>query len=130
MTPPTINSQTVEVATIAADGATLDEPLTPRDAWTVEAVDAFLRQNAEFQAAYPGATLVRVESNRGVADNRQGRYYLRYRYDTGATEFWGYLSRQPTFDFKRGVVGVVATPETRPRHDTYWLGHVRADAIP
>ncbi|HYQ90753.1 MAG TPA: hypothetical protein VES89_01425 [Candidatus Competibacteraceae bacterium] len=112
MSQQTLNDQTVDVAIIAADGATLQETLTPREAWTVQAVDAVLKQNAEFQAAYPGATLVRVESNRGVADNRQGRYYLRYQSDHGATEFWGYLSRQPTFDFKKGIVGVVATPHT------------------
>ena len=112
MRQQTLNGQAAEVAIIAADGATLDEPLTPREAWTVQAVNAVLKQNAEFQAAYPGATLVRVESNRGVAENRQGRYYLRYRYDKGTTEFWGYLSRQPTFDFRKGIVGIVATPET------------------
>ena len=77
------------MAIIAADGAPLEETLTPREAWTVQAVDAFLKSNAEFQAAYPDAQLERVESNRGVAENRQGRYYLRYHYDHGATEFWG-----------------------------------------
>jgi hypothetical protein len=112
MMPQTLNGQPVEVAIIAADGAMLDELLTPREAWTAQAVDAYLNRNAEFQAAYPGAKLVRVESNRGIAENRHGRYYLRYQYDHGATEFWGYLSRQPAFDFKKGVVGVVATPDT------------------
>ena len=109
MTQQLLNGQSAEVAIIAADGATLTETLTPREAWTVEAVDAFLKQNAEFQAAYPGATLMRVESNRGVQENRQGRYYLRYHHDGGATEFWGHLSAKPKFDFKKGVVGIVAT---------------------
>lgn len=112
MTQHTLNGQSVEVAIIAADGASLNETLTPREAWTVEAVDAFLKHHAEFQAAYPGATLVRVDSNRGVADNRQGRYYLRYQYHTGATEFWGYVSATPKFDFRKGTVGIVAAPET------------------
>lgn len=52
----------------------LTEILTPREAWTVGAVDAFLKDHAEFQAAYPGATLERVESNRGFQENCQGRY--------------------------------------------------------
>lgn len=111
MSQQTINSQTVEVAIIATDGTTLDDILTPRETWTVQAVDAFLKGNTEFQAAYPGAQLERVESNRGVQENRQGRYYLRYRYATGVTEFWGYVSTKPTFNFKKGVVGVVATPD-------------------
>lgn len=112
MMPQTLNAQAVEVTIIAADGATLPETLTPRETWTVQAVDAYLKGNAEFQSTYPGATLVRVESNRGVQENRHGRYYLRYQYDHGATEFWGYLSTTPKFDFKKGVVGVVAAPDT------------------
>src|SRR5512147_1464722 len=109
MSQQTLNNQTVEVAIIAADGATRNEPLTPREAWTVAAVDAFLKGNAEFQAAYPGARLAQVESNRGVQENRQGRYYLRYQYDHGTTEFWGHLSIKPKFDFRKGIVGIVAT---------------------
>ena len=112
MSQQTINDHDVEVIIIAADGATLNAALTPREQWTVQAVDAFLKGNAEFQAAYHGAKLERVESNRGVQENRQGRYYLRYRYATGVAEFWGYVSTKPTFNFKKGVVGVVATPDT------------------
>ena len=52
----------------------LNEILTPREAWTVGAVDAFLKGHGEFQTAHPGAQLKRVESNRGVAENCQGRY--------------------------------------------------------
>ena len=112
MSQQTLNGQAVEVVIIAADGTTLDEPLTPREAWTVQAVDTFLKGNAEFQVAYPGAKLERVETNRGVQENRQGRYYLRYHHDGGATEFWGYLSTKPKFDFRKGIVGIVATPDT------------------
>ena len=75
-------------------------------------MESLLRANDEFQAAYPDARLVWVESNRGVPENRQGRYYLRYHHDHGATEFWGYLSSKPRFDFKKGVVGVVVAPDT------------------
>src|SRR5512144_2944603 len=112
MDTQTINGHPVDVVIIAADGATRDEPLTPRERWTVAAVDAVLKGNPAFQAAYPGAQLVRVDANRSVAETRQGRYYLRYQYAGGATELWGYLSRTPRFDFKEGVVGVVATPAT------------------
>ena len=115
MSQQTLNDQAVEVAILTADGTTLNDTLTPREAWTVQAVDAFLKSNTEFQAAYPGARLERVDSNRGVAENRQGRYYLRYHYEHGATEFWGYLSTQPKFNFKKGVVGVVAMPDTPKR---------------
>ena len=112
MSQQTINGQIVEVVIIAADGTTLEETLTPRETWTVQAVDVFLKGNAEFQAAYQGAKLERVESDRGVQENRQGRYYLRYHHDSGVTEFWGYLSAKPKFDFKKGVVGIVAAPNT------------------
>ena len=52
-------------------------------------MDTFLKANAEFQAAYPGAKLERVESNRGVEERHQGRYYLRYHHDGGATGYPG-----------------------------------------
>jgi len=52
-----------------------------------------------------------VESNRGVQENRQGRYYLRYHHDGGTTEFWGHLSAKPKFDFRKGIIGIVATPD-------------------
>lgn len=111
MSQQIINDQAVEVAILRADGTTLNETLTPRKAWTVQTVDAFLKGNAEFQAAYPGARLTRVESNQGLDEHRQGRYYLRYHHEHGATEFWGYLSTQPKFNFKKGVVGVVTTSD-------------------
>ena len=113
MSRDTINGQSVEVVVIGPDGKTLDTPLTPRERWTVAAVDQAIRSNAAVQAAYPEAALQRVDSMRGVSERRRGRYYLRYHWAQGHTEFWGYLSpKQPTFDFKKGVVGVVATPDT------------------
>jgi len=67
----------------------------------------------EFRTAYPGATLVRVDSMRGVDEHRNGRYYLRYQWQGGRTEMWGHVSRKtPSVDCKKGVVGVVATPDT------------------
>jgi hypothetical protein len=47
--------------------------LTPRELATVEAVNAALKVHPEFQAAYRGARLERVESMRGVDERRQGR---------------------------------------------------------
>jgi hypothetical protein len=113
MSCDTLNGQTVDVIAIGPDGKTVDTPLTPRERWTVEAVDRVIRDNAAAQHAYPEATLQRVDSMRGVSEHRHGRYYLRYHWAQGSTEFFGYLSpKQPTFDFKKGIVGVVATPDT------------------
>jgi hypothetical protein len=107
MTAQTINGATVEII-IDADGKTLtDAALTTREAATVEAVDAALRADAGFQSAYLGAALERVESMRGVDEKRNGRYYLRYRYTGGVTEFWGHVGRELKIDFKKGVVVVV-----------------------
>src|SRR5512144_2944607 len=100
MDTQTINGHPVDVVIIAADGATRDEPLTPRERWTVAAVDAVLTGNPAFQAAYPAAQLVRVDANRSVAETRQGRYYLRYHDAGGAMHFWGYRSSSARVDFK------------------------------
>lgn len=108
MTTQTINGTTVEIVVILADGKT--DPaaaLDAREAATVAAVDAALRADAAFQTAYPQAVLERVDSMRGVAETRNGRYYLRYRYAGGVTEFWGHVGKQPKLDFKKGIVGVV-----------------------
>ena len=62
---------------------------------------------------YPGANLSHVESNRGVADNRHGRFYLRYALKAKApVEFFAYVSSHPTVDLKKGVVGVVVSPSS------------------
>jgi hypothetical protein len=108
MTTQVINEATVEVVIIAADGKTVpDTPLTDREAATVVAVDQTLQATENFQTAYPQAILERVESMRGVDEKRNGRYYLRYRYAGGVTEFWGHVGRELKIDFKKGVVGVV-----------------------
>jgi len=80
--------------------------LKEREVATVEAVDTLLRAEAQFKAAYPATQLVHVESNRGVNEHRQGRYYLRYQHDKGTAEFWGHVAKSPTVEFKKGVVGV------------------------
>jgi hypothetical protein len=108
MTIQTLNGATVEIVAINADGKTEAEAiLTAREAVTVEAVDQALRATVSFQTAYPQAVLERVESMCGVDETRNGRYYLRYRYAGGVTEFWGHVGRELKIDFKKGVVGVV-----------------------
>ena len=116
MKTQTINGAAVEIDVIAADGKT--DPaamLDARETATVEAVDQALRATASFRTAYPQAALVRVESMRGVDEKRNGRYYLRYRYAGGVTEFWGHIAKQLKIDFKKGIVGVVleTDPSTR-----------------
>ena len=61
------------------------------------------------QIAYPQAVLEQVESMRGIEEKRNGRYYLRYRYFGGATEFLGHVNRDLKIDFKKGIVGVLVT---------------------
>jgi hypothetical protein len=58
------------------------------------------------QNLWPGP-LEWVESMRGMDEHQEGRYYLRYHSASGATEFWGHVSRKPKLDFKKGRVGVV-----------------------
>jgi len=72
----------------------------------VEAADTLLRADVQCTAADPTAQLARVESNRGVNEHRQGRYYLRYQQAKEIAEFWGYVAKTPTVDFKKGIVGV------------------------
>ena len=107
MARQSINGQEVEVVIIAADGKTdFQAMLTEREVATVGAVDTLLRADTQFTTAYPAAQLVHVESNRGVNEHRQGRYYVRYQYDKGTAEFWGHVAKTPSLDFKKGVVGV------------------------
>src|SRR5262249_31818282 len=97
----------VEVVVMAPDGrADPSATLTEREIATLTAVDATLRANAQFQAAYPGAQLEHVESMRGGNERRNRRHYLRYRYRTNAAEFWGHVAKVPKIDFKKGIVGV------------------------
>ena len=103
MSKQTINGDEVEVRVFAPDGTMeTSAALTERELATVQAVDAALKDNPEFQAAYPGARLEWVESMRGMDEHREGRYYLRYHSASGATEFWGHVSRKSKVDFKKG----------------------------
>ena len=110
MSKQMINGEEAEakVKVFAPDGTMeASTALTERELATVQAVDAALKANPEFQAVYPDARLELVESMRGMDEHREGRYYLRYHSASGATEFWGHVSRKPKLDFKKGRVGVV-----------------------
>jgi len=107
MARQSINGHDIEVVLIAADGKTDSQALlNRREAATVAAVDTTLRADAQFTTTYPSAQLVRVESNRGVNEHRQGRYYLRYQHTGGTAEFWGHVAKTASVDLKKGVVGV------------------------
>ena len=86
MSKQLINGDEVEVKVFAPDGTMESSAaLTERELATVQAADAALKANPEFQAAYPGARLEWVESMRGVDEHQEGRYYLRYQYASGPT---------------------------------------------
>lgn len=101
-----INEQEVQTVVITPAGSESAERLTPQEVRVIEELDKALRSNLEFQRAYPGAKLTRVDSMRALADHQPGRYYLRYENRETTTEFWGYLSPHPRLDFKQGLVGV------------------------
>lgn len=106
-----INGVDVEISIISADSDE-NSTLSPRELWTIEAVDAALRANRQFKASYPDALLSRVEDMRDLDERERGRYYLRYQVGPSATEFWGYISKKPVFNFKRGLVGIVPDDKT------------------
>lgn len=101
-----INGQEAEVCVIAADGTELGEALRPDERALLDRIDAALKADAGFRAACPGARLVRVDSNRGLGDREEGRFYLRYQYQGGGiTELWGNAADGVGVDLKLGVVG-------------------------
>jgi hypothetical protein len=106
MQSETINGQAVEICVIAEDGSELAEGLTAHERELLERIDATLRADAGFKAAHAEAKLVRVDSNRGLADTDEGRFYLRYQHQGGMAEFWGNLADVLTVDIKGGIVGV------------------------
>jgi len=113
-----IGQAEVEVAVFGADGQEVQEPLTARERWTLEALDSTLHGNAEFQKQYPGAVLDRIEVMRGIDEVGAGRYYLHYRTSATAApvEFWGGLSKgkKATVNVKTGQMTVPAGPQTPP----------------
>ena len=103
----TINGQQVETLVNNADGTPGGNDFTPQELAVVTAADTALHQDANFQNAYPGARLSRVESNRGVEDHRDGRFSLRYDVPGQVPqEFWAHVAKEGHVNLKTGVVGV------------------------
>jgi hypothetical protein len=107
MKAPLLNGQDgVDIQIIAEDGTPLNVDLLPDEAVTFERIDRTLKSNPAFQTAYPNAKLTRIDLNRGIQENEAGRYYLRYQYDSGVTEFWGHYASDIYVDCDQGLVGV------------------------
>ena len=96
----------IDIQIIAKDGTTLELDLLPDEITTIESLDRTLKAHPGFQSAYPNARLVHIDSNRGIQDSEAGRYYLRYQYDTGITEFWGHRSDSTYVDCDQGLAGI------------------------
>ena len=96
----------IDVQIIAEDGTSLNQDLLPTEAIFFESLDRALKANPEFQAAYPNAKLIRIDSNRGIRESEAGRYYLRYQHDKGITEFWGHHASSTYVDCDQGLLGI------------------------
>ena len=96
----------IDVQVIAEDGSSLGQDLLPDEAAAIESLDRELKADPGFQCAYPNAKLVRIDSNRGIQDSDAWRYYLRYQYDAGTTEFWGHHASRNYVDFEQGLVAI------------------------
>ena len=103
-----IGQADVEVVIFDAGGRPVEEPMTPRERWTVEALNATLLADPTFGKQYPGAALERVEVMRGIEELGAGRYYLRYRTSAAPApvEFWGGLAKgkKAAINLKTGQV--------------------------
>ena len=107
MTAQLLNGQDgIDIQIIDADGTTLNLGLLPDEVATLESIDRTLKTNPVFQSAYPNAKLIRIDSNRGIKEGEAGRYYLRYQYDSGITEFWGHYASNTYVDCYQGLVGI------------------------
>lgn len=96
----------IEVQVIAEDGSSLGQDLRSDETVAIESLDHTLKADPGFQSAYPNAKLVRIDSNRGIQNSEAGRYYLRYQYENGVTEFWGHHVKKAYVDCEQGLVGV------------------------
>jgi hypothetical protein len=96
----------IDVVIISEDGTSLNLDLLPNEVIAFESLDRALKSNPKFQAAYPNAKLIRIDSNRGIKESDAGRFYLRYHYDKGITEFWGHHAKRAYVDCDQGLVGI------------------------
>jgi hypothetical protein len=132
-----MNLERVSIVVIAPDGQPLAEGLNSRELAMLEAVDTALRAVKEFQLEFPDAVLERVESMRGVADDADGRLYLRYLTvkNLVPVEFWGGVAATPNLDWVAGHVRVsesnIAAQMTRAaKIETQIISPVKADSMP
>jgi hypothetical protein len=103
-----INSQDIEAIVIASDGTEVAEELQPGELVLLAKIDVALKADARFAKACPAARLVRVDSNRGLSDRDEGRFYLRYQHTGGMAEFWGNAADATRVNVETGLVGVAA----------------------
>ncbi|HYE38125.1 hypothetical protein [Methylocaldum sp.] len=98
------NAQSIEVFIIEENGTSRPGELEKAEETIIQRLDHTLQQDASFQATYPGARLVRIDSMRGLKDSDEGRFCLRYQFDGGITEFWGHVADRANVDMKQGIV--------------------------
>ena len=102
-----INGQNgIDLQIIAEDGTALNADLQPDEVVTFERLNRTLKSDPAFKTTYPNAKLTRIDLNRGIKADEAGRYYLRYQYDAGITEFWGHSASSTYIDCDQGLVGI------------------------
>jgi hypothetical protein len=103
-----MNLENVKTIVIASDGKLHEASLEAREQSMLEAVDAAIRANPNFETELPDAILEHVESMRGIKETDDGRLYLRYRTSKNPVplEFWGCLAKNPRVDWASGFVHV------------------------
>jgi len=108
MQKETINGQVIEAIIIAADGTEAADTLQSSERDLLAKFDTALRVDAGFAKAYPEARLIRIDSNRGLADRDEGRFYLRYQHKgKGVTaEFWGNVADSAQINMEQGLIGI------------------------
>ncbi len=101
-----INGREIEAVIVGEDRAAIEESLSESERAAFGRLDSALRSHPDFQAAYPDARLVRVDSMRGIGEDEDGRYYLRYQYGDHSTEFWGNIAETEKVDCEQGLVSI------------------------
>jgi len=103
-----INGQVVDVVVIGADGIEVVEELQQGERVLLAVIDAALQAEARFAKSCPEARLVRVDSNRGLGDREECRFYLRYQHSGKGSfaEYWGHVGDVAHLDMRRGIISV------------------------
>jgi hypothetical protein len=103
-----MNLENVKTIVIDSDGKLHEATLEAREQAILEAVDAAIRANPNFETQLPDAILEHVESMRCIKETDDGRLYLRYRTSKNPVplEFWGCLANNPRVDWASGFVHV------------------------